>query len=71
MGKCVSVPKIWGQIKMKVFKKLINKFSFWLYWVFVAAQGLSLVAASGGCSFLAVCLCRLLIVVALRAEHGC
>ena len=32
------------------FKKLINKFYFWLCWVFVAARGLSLVAVSGGYS---------------------
>ena len=35
---------------------LINLFIlfiyFWLHWVFVAARGLSLVAASGGCSSL-------------------
>ena len=41
----------------------------WLRWVFVAARGLSLVAVSGGYSFLAVH--RLLIAVAsLVAEHG-
>ena len=31
---------------------LINLFYFWLHWVFVAARGLSLVAASGGYSSL-------------------
>ena len=32
---------------------LINLFIyFWLHWVFIAARGLSLVAASGGCSSL-------------------
>ena len=42
---------------------------FWLRCVFVAVRGLSLVAASGDYSFVAVC--RLLIVVAsLVAEHG-
>ena len=41
---------------------------FWLCWVLIAARGLSLVAASGGYSFVAVC--RLLIAVAsLVAEH--
>ena len=41
---------------------------FWLHWVFVAAHGLSLVAASGGLLFVAVR--RLLIAVAsLVAEH--
>ena len=41
----------------------------WLCWVFVAARGLSLVAASGGYSFIAVR--GLLIAVAsLAAEHG-
>ena len=48
----------------------MNKFYSWLCWVFVAAQGLSLVAASGGSSFTAVCMCRLLVVVALLAGHG-
>ena len=42
---------------------------FWLRWLFVAAHGLSLVAASGGYSSTAVR--RLLIAVAsLVAEHG-
>ena len=47
-------------------KKLIN---FWLRWVFVAARGLSLVAASGG--LLSIVVRGLLIAVAsLVAEHG-
>ena len=48
---------------------LINLFIyFWLLWVFVAVRGLSLVAVSGGYSFIVVH--RLLIVVAsLVAEH--
>ena len=37
---------------------------FWLCWVFVAVQGLSLVAESGGSSLFAVC--RLLVMVASR-----
>ena len=42
---------------------------FWLHWVFVAVRGLSLVAMSGGYSFLAVR--RLLVAVAsLVEEHG-
>ena len=42
---------------------------FWLHWVFVAARGLSLVAASRGYSSLQ--LCELLITVAsLAVEHG-
>ena len=41
---------------------------FWLCWVFIAAQGLSLVAASGG--YFLVGVSRLLIVVAsLVAGH--
>ena len=41
---------------------------FWLRWVFIAARGLSLVAASGGLLFLVVR--RLLIAMAsLVAEH--
>ena len=48
---------------------LFYLFYFWLRWVFVAARRLSLVAASGGYSSLAVH--GLLIVVAsLVAEHG-
>ena len=40
----------------------------WLHWVFVAACGLSLVVASRGYSFIAVC--KLLIAMAsLVAEH--
>ena len=43
-------------------------FFFWLCWVFVAARGLSLVAASGGYS---VVVHGLLIAVAsLVVEHG-
>ena len=43
---------------------------FWLRWVFIAAHGLSLVAASGG-GLLFVAVRGLLIVVAsLVAEHG-
>ena len=46
----------------------IYLFIFWLCWVFVAVRGLSLVVASGGYSFIAVC--GLLIAVAsLVAEH--
>ena len=41
---------------------------FWQHWVFVAACGLSLVAARGGYSSL---LCTMLLeVAALVAEHG-
>ena len=43
-------------------------FFFWLRWVFIAACGLSLVAANG---LLFVAICGLLIAVAsLVAEHG-
>ena len=43
--------------------------SVWLCWVFVAAHGLSLTAASGGHSPAVVC--RLLIAMAsLVVEHG-
>ena len=42
---------------------------FWLHWVFTAAHGLSLAAASGGCSLVGVH--RLLIVLAsLVIEHS-
>ena len=48
---------------------LFYLFYFWLNWVFIAARGLSLVVASRGLPFVAVC--RLLIAVAsLVAEHG-
>ena len=48
------------------FKKIIY---FWLHWVFVVVRGLSLVAVSGGYSFVAVH--GLLIAVAsFVAEHG-
>ena len=40
---------------------------FWLHWVFVAARGLSLVAANGGLLFVAV---LLIAVASLVAEHG-
>ena len=44
-----------------VFFLFLNKFIyFWLYWVFVAASGLSLVAVSG----------LLIVVASLVAEHG-
>ena len=36
------------------FFNVIYLFYFWLCWVFVAARGLSLVAASGVCSLVAV-----------------
>ena len=43
---------------------------FWLYWVFISAQGLSLVAVSRGYSLFAEH--RLLIAVAfLVVEHRC
>ena len=54
------------------FNKFIYLFIiylFWLLWVFVAVRRLSLVAASGGQSFIAVY--RILVVVAsLVVEHG-
>ena len=48
-----------------LFLLLLN---FWLLWVFVAAHGLSLVAASGAYS-LAVVGRLLLVVASLVAEH--
>ena len=43
-------------------------FSYWLSWVFLAAQGSSLVLVTGGSSLVAVC--RLLLAVAsLVMEH--
>ena len=52
---------VWG-----FFGKFIY-FNFWLHWVLVAACGLSLVAASGGLLFVAVC--GLLIAVASVVEE--
>ena len=52
-----------------IFIYLFIYLFFCLSWVFAAVHGLSLVAASGGLLFIAVC--RLLTVVAsLVAEHG-
>ena len=47
---------------------IVSPFCFWLRWVFIAAQGLSLVAVSRGYSVGVVH--RLLIVAALIVEHG-
>ena len=44
-------------------------FSFWLFWVFVAAHGLSLVAAGGSFSLVAVH-GLITVVASLVAEHG-
>ena len=49
--------------------KLIRLFFFWLRWVFVATCRLSLVAASGGYSFVAA-RGLLIVVVSLVVEHG-
>ena len=51
------------------FNLLILFIYFWLRWVFVAAHGLSLVAASGGYSSLQ-CAGLLIAVASLVAEHG-
>ena len=42
---------------------------FWMHWVLVAVCGLSLVAAGGGCSRVAVCV-LLIAVASLVPEHG-
>ena len=49
----------WGENSPNPFTQLCHHsssrahfFFFWLRWVFIAARGLSLVAASGGCSYL-------------------
>ena len=44
-------------------------FYFWLHWVFVAAQGLSLVELSGGYSLAVVC-GLLTAVASFVEEHG-
>ena len=55
------------------FNKFIYLFIYlfivWLHWVFVVARGLSLVAASGGLLFVAVC-GLLTAVASLAVEHG-
>ena len=51
------------------FLNFIYLFIYWLRWVFAAARGLSLVAASGRLLFIAVC-GLLLAVASLVAEHG-
>ena len=53
----------------QMFFLLLNIYLFWLCWVFIAARGLYLVAASGGYSLVVVC--RLLIALAsLIVGHG-
>ena len=53
MGHTSSRHALWleGFFFNTIKKKFIYTY-FWLHWVFVAARGLSLVAASGGCSSL-------------------
>ena len=57
-----------------LFFLLIKKLYFWLLWVFTAAHGLSLVAASRGRSLVAVCrlllLWLLIVAASLVAERG-
>ena len=53
---------------LKLFCAFIYLFIlFWLYWIFVAVHMLSLVAASRGCSLIAMC--GLIAVGSLVAEH--
>ena len=42
----------WGLIQAPHFLKKIYFIYFWLHWVYIVARGLSLVAASGGYSWL-------------------
>ena len=57
-----------ANVLLRIFFKIYFIY-FWLHWVFVAARGLSLVAARGGLLFVVVR--RLLIAVAsLVMEHG-
>ena len=44
-------------------------FYCWLYWIFIAACGLSLVVASRGYSLVVVCR-HLIVVASLIVEHG-
>ena len=49
----MSIPNVGATLMVKGFLFLINLFIyFWLHWVFVAAHGLSLIAASEGYSLL-------------------
>ena len=54
VGFIVPFTEHWqSRCNIILFLKKINLFNyFWLHWVFVAARGLSLVAASGGYSSL-------------------
>ena len=64
----VSIQAVCPIFFFNKFIYLFYLFCFWLRWIFVAVPGLSLVAVSGGYSFIVVH--RLLIVVAsLVAEH--
>ena len=51
-GCSLLIFKCWEIIQIFFKNKFILFIYFWLRWVFVAARGLSLVAASGGCSSL-------------------
>ena len=64
-------PNLWSIFAVSFFLKnlFILFIYFWLHWVFVAACGLSLVVASGGLLFVAVC-GPLIAVASLVAEHG-
>ena len=51
------------------FKFIYYYYYFWLHWFFIAARGLSLVAASGGYSLLR-CAGFFIAVASLVVEHG-
>ena len=48
----ISILQFVNVLYIYIFKLFIYLFIFWLHWVFVAARGLSLAAASGGYSSL-------------------
>ena len=48
----ISILQFVNVLYIYIFKLFIYLFIFWLHWVFVAARGLSLVAASGSYSLL-------------------
>ena len=48
----IKTTKLIHQLHFFFFFRFLNFIYFWLRWVFIAARGLSLVAASGGCSSL-------------------
>ena len=64
----ILIPQLF-QISI-IFYKFIYLFIYWLCWVFIAACGVCLVAASGGYSSLWCAAFSLWWLLLLLAEHG-